>query len=196
MRYLDREFEIPETVHPPKPVSDVLGLCVLDEVRATDRVLDMGTGSGVNAVLAASHACEVVAVDINPDAVRCARHNATLNGVAARVKAFESDVFERVAGKFDLIIFDPPFRWFAPRDMYERSTTDEGYRALTEFFAEVDDHLAEDGRILVFFGTSGDIDYLMHVIQAAGFARRELRARSGLKEGELITYSTFKLTRL
>ncbi len=33
----------------------------------------------------------------------------------------------------------------------------------------------------------------MHLIQAAGFARRELRARSSLKEDELITYSTFKL---
>ena len=122
----------------------------------------MGTGSGVNAVLAASHASDVVAVDINPDAVRCARHNAELNGVAGRVKTFESDVFERVEGKFDLIIFDPSFRWFAPRDMYERSTTDEGY-------------------ILVFFGTSGDIDYLMHLIQAAGFARRELRNECPLR---------------
>lgn len=195
MTYLDREFEVPETVHPPKPVSDVLGLCVLDEVEATDRVLDMGTGSGVNAVLASSRASDVVAVDINPDAVRCARQNAELNGVAARVKAFESDVFERVEGKFDLIIFDPPFRWFAPRDMYERSTTDEGYRALTEFFAEVNDYLAEDGRILMFFGTSGDIDYLKHLIHAAGFARRTLRALSGLKDDEFVTYSTFKLTR-
>src|SRR5690349_9954341 len=45
----------------------------------TAEVLDMGTGSGVGAVVAARHARRVVAVDINPAAVRCARANVLLN---------------------------------------------------------------------------------------------------------------------
>src|SRR5688572_10666790 len=44
------------------------------------KVLDMGTGSGVGAVFAAAWAGQVVAVDINPAAVRCARINALLHG--------------------------------------------------------------------------------------------------------------------
>ena len=47
-------------------------------------VLDMGTGSGVCAVFAATHARRVVAVDINPAAVRCARINALLNQLGAQ----------------------------------------------------------------------------------------------------------------
>ena len=42
--------------------------------------LDMGTGSGVGAVFAARRGYQVVGVDLNPDAVRCARANVLLNG--------------------------------------------------------------------------------------------------------------------
>jgi release factor glutamine methyltransferase len=191
--YLGRVLDIPETVQPIFPVSHLLGECVLEEVRETDRVLDMGTGSGVNAILAASKAREVVAVDVSPDAVRAARHNAELNGVADRVTVRESDLFEQVEGTFDLIVFDPPFRWFAPRDMAERATTDEDYRTLAAFFEQVSGRLAPGGRLLVFFGTSGDIDYLRHLIDRAGFAREELRSLSGDRDGEPVTYCTFRL---
>src|SRR5215475_6745847 len=48
-------------------------------VKPDTEVLDMGTGSGVGAVLAARHARRVVAVDINAAAVRCAGINALVN---------------------------------------------------------------------------------------------------------------------
>jgi release factor glutamine methyltransferase len=195
VEYLGRVFDVPDTVHPPMPVSHVLGECVLDEVRAADRVLDMGTGSGVNAILAASRAREIVAVDVNPDALRAAERNAALNGVADRVRVFESDVFENVEGTFDLIVFDPPFRWFAPRDMYERASTDEAYGTLTEFFARVGQHLAPDGRILLFFGTTGDIQYLKTLIATAGLRCQELRELTGEKYGEHVSYFTYRLSR-
>jgi release factor glutamine methyltransferase len=193
--YLGLVLDIPETVQPIFPASHLLGESVLAEVREADRVLDMGTGSGVNAILAARTAREVVAVDVNPDALRAARRNAELNGVADRVHVLESDVFDNVEGVFDLIVFDPPFRWFAPRDMAERATADEDYRALTRFFDEVGGRLADGGRILVFFGTSGDVDYLWHLIDAAGLTREELRSLSGEKDGEPVTYWTFRLAR-
>ncbi|MDQ3504565.1 MAG: methyltransferase [Actinomycetota bacterium] len=108
-----------------------LGEAVLAETRATDRALDMGTGSGVNAILAARSARSVVAVDLNPLAVSAARLNAERNGVSDRVEVRESDVFNNVDGPFDLIVFDPPFRWFAPRDMFEVASTDQNYKAMT-----------------------------------------------------------------
>src|SRR3972149_6876211 len=109
--YLGRTIVVPPQVQPITGVSHLLGKTVLDEVRESDRVLDMGTGSGVNAILAASKSADVVAVDINPVAVEAARNNAVLNGVADRIEVRSSDVFSNVDGEFDLIIFDPPFRW-------------------------------------------------------------------------------------
>ena len=70
----------------------------------------MGTGSGVCAVFAARHAHRVVAVDINPGAVRCAALNALLNHVEARIEVRQGDLFAPVAReRFDLVLFNPPF---------------------------------------------------------------------------------------
>ena len=59
-------------------------------------VLDMGTGSGVGAVIAAAWARRVVAVDVNPMAVRCARINVLLNQVENRVEVCLGDLFSPV----------------------------------------------------------------------------------------------------
>jgi release factor glutamine methyltransferase len=188
--YLGRTLTVPPDVQPITAMAHLLGQAVLDEVRAGDHVLDMGTGSGVNAILAAARAASVLAVDISPSAVAAARANAAANGVAVEVR--ESDVFGAVDGRFDLIVFDPPFRWFAPRSTLEAATTDENYSALTRFFAEVDDHLAPGGRILLFFGTSGDIDYVREL--TARFHTEVLATERLTRDGWDVDYFTFRLT--
>ncbi len=72
--------------------------------------LDLCTGSGVQALLAAAHSERVLAVDINPRAVRCARFNATVSG-AANMEVAEGNLFEPVSAtdRFDLITANPPF---------------------------------------------------------------------------------------
>lgn len=158
--YLGRTIVVPPDVMPVTRVSHLLGAAVLAEVRADDRVLDMGTGSGVNAILAASKSTDVVAVDINPLAVEAARGNAERNGAADRIDVRHGDVFDTVDGRFDLMVFDPPFRWFAPRDLFERASTDENYTAMTTFFRNAKRFLTPTGRMLIFFGSSGDLPYL------------------------------------
>jgi release factor glutamine methyltransferase len=157
-------------------------------------VLDMGTGSGVNAILAASKAAEVVAVDINPVAVGAARNNAAYNGVADRIEIRRSDVFSNVDGEFDLIIFDPPFRWFTPRDLLEAATADENYQAMTTFFREARRHLTLDGRMLIFFGSSGDLAYLKRLIEKGGFAAEVVAEQALVEDDWRIEYYTYRLT--
>ena len=193
VEYLGLTLKIPPQVQPITGMSDLLGQAVLDEVRATDRVLDMGTGSGVNAILAAARATEVVAVDVNPHAVGVARANAAANGVADRIIVVESDLFDGVEGTFDLVVFDPPFRWFAPRDLREANTTDEDYRTLTAFFREVPRRLSPGGRVLLFFGTSGDAAYLDQLIAEADFAVEKLASAKLEKDGIDVEYFTYRL---
>ncbi|MEV0233384.1 methyltransferase [Nonomuraea sp. NPDC050786] len=191
--YLGRTVVVPPQVQPITGMSHLLGEAVLAEVRAGDRVLDMGTGSGVNAVLAASTAEQVLAVDINPVAVEAARANAERNGVADRVEVRLSDVFSDVDGRFDLIVFDPPFRWFAPRDLLEAATTDENYRAMTTFFRQARDHLTPTGRMLISFGSSGDLPYLRHLMDEQGFDVEIVARQELTKDGRSVSYYTFRV---
>lgn len=193
--YLGLDLLVPAGVFGPTPTSHLLGQAVLDEVRADDRVLDMGTGTGVNALLAASRSAEVFGVDINPDAVAAAEANAERNGLADHTTFAVGNLFEPVDGSFDLIIYDPPFRWFAPRDMVEAAIADEGYESLRRFFAELPNRLNEGGLALVFFGTSGDMAYLERLIADAGF-ELEIVAEQGMtKLGIEVVYRTMRLTR-
>lgn len=87
------------------------------KVKAGGRVLDLCTGSGVQAISASRHAGDVIGVDINPRAIDFARFNAALNGVAARCDFRRGNLYEPVSGanfrqddqRFDLILANPPF---------------------------------------------------------------------------------------
>lgn len=193
--YFGVRLVVPPDVFAPTPMSDLFGRRVLAEVQATDRVLDMGTGSGSNGLLAATSSRDVVAVDINPAAVACARSNAEANGLAERVTCRESDVFDRVDGRFDLILFDPPFRWFRPRDLIEAAITDENYAALTRFMHEVPDRLNEGGRVLLSFGTSADVGYLLSLIDRSGLASEVLDDRALDKDGWTVNYYVYRLAK-
>ena len=192
--YMGLTLYVPPQVQPIYPMSRLLGEAVLKEVCESDRVLDMGTGSGVNAILAASKTAEVVAVDINPVAIEAARNNAVYNGVADRIEVRRSDVFSNVDGKFDLIIFDPPFRWFAPRDLLEAATADENYRALSTFFRKAQQYLVLNGRMLIFFGSSGDLAYLNRLIDGGGFAAEVVAEKLLVQDDWRIEYYTYRLT--
>ncbi|TVS99777.1 class I SAM-dependent methyltransferase [Amycolatopsis bartoniae] len=192
--YLGHTIVVPPDVMPLSGTSALLGEAVLEEVREDDRVLDVGTGSGVNAILAASKSRDVVAVDIHPRALEAARENAERNGVADRITVLHSDVFENVEGRFDLVVFDPPFRWFAPRDLFEAAITDEDYRALRTFFRHAKAHLTDRGRLLVFFGTTGDLAFLRQLADDAGFTTEIARRQELIRDGRIVEYFTFRMS--
>jgi methylase of polypeptide subunit release factors len=77
--------------------------------RSCQRALDVGTGCGALALLAAAHADEVVATDVNPRALWFTDLNARLNGVE-NVRCVEGDLFDPVSGgSFDLVMGNLPF---------------------------------------------------------------------------------------
>jgi release factor glutamine methyltransferase len=192
--YLGLTLVVPPDVQPIMSVSHLLGEAVLAETRTSDRVLDMGTGCGVNALLAARASSSVVAVDLSPVAVAAAQANAVRNGVGDRVEVRISDVFSAVDGRFDLIIFDPPFRWFPARDLLEAALTDENYTTLTTFFRSARDHLAANGRILIFFADSGDLGYLRRLIAEEGFGCETVARQRLVRFDRPVDYVTYRLS--
>ena len=86
---------------------ETTSLCLeaLDEqVRGGERVLDIGTGSGILAIAALKlGAASAEGVDIDPVAVRTAGENAALNGVADKLTVLVGDLSDKASGKYDII---------------------------------------------------------------------------------------------
>ncbi len=100
-------FKIADGVQVPKAGS--VFFCRHLQFQPGERVLELGCGAGLAAILAAKAGCRVVATDVVPEAVECARGNALLNGVGDRVEVRLGDCYDPVSGlTFDLICTNPP----------------------------------------------------------------------------------------
>jgi len=127
----------------PNPTSRLLlRMTIRRPSRAT---LDLGTGTGIQALAAASHSETVVATDLSPRAVKFAAFNARLNGVG-NVECVVGGGFDPVVGrKFDLIVSNPPF-FISPSAHYlfcdSAMELDELCRRLAK---QAPDFLNEDG---------------------------------------------------
>ena len=98
-------FRVPDQVQAPKAGS--LFFCRYLAVRPGERVLEIGGGLGLAAVLAAKSGARVTATDVLPGAVEAMRANASLNGVV--VDARLGDCYGPVEGeRFDLVCTNPP----------------------------------------------------------------------------------------
>ena len=131
------------------------GLIATGRLGADAEVLDLGTGSGVCAVVAARHARHVVAIDINRAAVRCATINAQLNQLEARIDCLHGDLFAPVVGRrFDIVFFNPPFIVGTPAN--PRDFAWRGNDVASRFAAGLATHLAPRGRAYLLLSTYGD----------------------------------------
>jgi methylase of polypeptide subunit release factors len=108
--------------------------------------LDLCTGSGVQAILSATHSERVLAVDINPRAVNCARFNATVSG-ADNLQVAAGNLFEPVNAteRFDLITANPPFVASPVDEMLFRDGGESGEAIQQRIVAGLPHHLAAGG---------------------------------------------------
>lgn len=119
-------------------------------------VLDMGTGTGIGALAAARWARQVVAVDIDETAVRCAQINVLLNRLEDKITICQGDLFAPVPGQqFDRILFNPPFYRGTPKGGF--STAWRAEDTVERFAANLPQHLKPAGFALVILSTDGDL---------------------------------------
>lgn len=132
------------------------------------RVLDLGCGTGVQGLAAARRGWSVMACDINPDAVRCARINALLNRVEERVECRCGDLFAPLAGeRFDLVLFNPPFFRGAPKDPLEHAWRSEDVPE--RFAAQLAEHLNPGGLLLLVHSSDGLPEVYLESLRRQGF---------------------------
>ncbi|GGZ15227.1 hypothetical protein GCM10010387_04410 [Streptomyces inusitatus] len=151
--------------------------------------LEIGSGTGVTAVMAALSGCaQVTAVDITEPAVRNTRLNTARHHVADRVRVLRGDLFDALGGddRFDMIfwnsnVVEAPER-FAYEDDIQPAIFDPGYAAHARYLRHGPRHLTEEGRLLLGFNSLGNLDRLNRLAAERGLrtvTRHSVSRRAG-----------------
>jgi release factor glutamine methyltransferase len=165
---------LPDVFNPRLLRSGAFLIQQLGPLAAGTRVLDLGSGSGAAGVLAAKRGAQVVAVDINPAAVRCSQINALVNDVAVDVR--QGDLFEPVQGeRFDVVLFNPPYYRGVPQD-----GLDHAWRSpdvIERFSAGLADHLTPSGHALLVLSSDGEQSAFLQALATNGCTYRAIAER-------------------
>ncbi|RME78258.1 hypothetical protein D6774_01680 [Candidatus Woesearchaeota archaeon] len=137
------------TVYEPREDSFLLERNVKKYILEGMLVLDMGTGSGIQAYAAAQQGATVLAVDVDPQVLEYHKKS------ELQVKL--SHLFDNVEGTFDAIIFNPPYLPFDPDEPCESrlQTTGgkHGYELTLKFIEQMGDHLETHGFVLLLISS-------------------------------------------
>ena len=139
-------------------------------------MLEIGTGTGIIAIACARNGANVVATDVNPDAVANARINFEDHGLAIEVR--EGEGYKPLAQRerFDFIFWAHPFNnWpsYVP-DMLLRSGRDYRYEGVRHYIAHAKDHLTPRGRLLLGTGDTADIRSVLDIARTEGYEPKRL----------------------
>ncbi|MEO8524750.1 MAG: 50S ribosomal protein L3 N(5)-glutamine methyltransferase [Caldimonas sp.] len=130
----------------------------------THRVLDLCTGNGSLAVIAAMAypEVEVDASDISAAALEIARVNVARHGLGARIRVIESDLFAALAGAYDLILCNPPYvttksmaalpAEYRAEPALALAGGEDGMDLIRKVVAEAPRHLSDNGVLVLEVG--------------------------------------------
>ena len=113
--FYDRKYKVTKDVLSPRMETEELIYKVIEYVKASSKnnfkILDLCTGSGIIAITLkkelSQFSIDVVASDISEEAIKVAKENAQSHD--ATIKFIQSDIFNNIADKFDIIVSNPPY---------------------------------------------------------------------------------------
>ncbi|MDI6888512.1 MAG: class I SAM-dependent methyltransferase [Methanocellales archaeon] len=167
--YGNKKIWVLPGVYKPAEDSFLMVEAVLKELRPSDRVLEIGAGSGIVSAFIKDRA-SVIAIDISPCAVKCAK----LNGI----DVIRADLFDGIKGRFDLIVFNPPYLPSGEKigDWLDFAWDggEDGQATINRFLRQVKDCLTENGRFLLLVSSLSGVDAIMERMTSLGFIVEEL----------------------
>lgn len=162
----------PSQVYQPEADTYLLLDAALKEVRAGNRVLEVGTGSGRIAA-EMRRGTRTIATDINP--------HAAISAHKLGVDVVRCNLMDAIRGKFDLILFNPPYLPTEPHERiddwleYALDGGKTGRETLERFAAGVSRILAPGGRILVLISSLTGPDEVKALFAKEGFTAEVVR---------------------
>lgn len=171
----------PSQVYSPEADTVLLLEAALAEAKAGDRVLEVGTGSGLIAREIAK-ITRVVATDINPHAVIAARN--------AGVDVIRTDLFTGIRGPFDLVLFNPPYLPTRPEERmgdwleYALDGGESGRVVIERFARDVGAVISPGGRILLLISSLTGPAEVSDIFSRSGYTVSIVRQQP--VEGEML----------
>lgn len=163
------------------------------KVKKGEAVLDMGTGCGMQGIVAARQGGRVVACDVSAKAVECARYNARRNKVG--MSLVRSDLFKAIKGSFDLLVFNPPYLPSEPSEEKDEEALSwdggrDGRAVINRFIRECPGYLNPGGRVLLVASSLTGIQEVMDEFAERGF-KPHLIARKPFLFEEVVLLEAF-----
>jgi HemK-related putative methylase len=164
-------IEISRNVFSPKFYCSSIFMAKNLRILPGETVLDMGTGSGIQAIIAAQTAVRVVAVDINPEAVRYARENIAANNLYNNVLVMQGDLFSPLSNdeKFDVILFTPPYLEGIPRTFLEHALFDPQKGLARRFFSKAGNYIKQGGYVQMLYSSIAAHEQVLKMTDELGW---------------------------
>ena len=171
------QIHLADAVYEPAEDSYLLIDAARGEIAGSNRrlrILEIGTGSGIVTAAMMRDAPEhrYAATDISPHAVTCARAN--------RVPVVRADLFRGIRGRFDLIVFNPPYLPTAPDERVDGwldrawNGGADGRAVINRFLGQAPAFLADRGSILLLLSSLTGIETVRERMASAGLVVREV----------------------
>ncbi len=160
-------------VYEPHEDSEMLAKAVKEN--AFGKFLDMGTGSGLQAITAFKNGMtkSVTAADVSETAINEAGKNAERNN--AKIKLVKSNLFSNIPGKFDCIAFNPPYLPTTKNEKLKGEINQAfdggrtGRKTSSKFIAEAKKHLEKKGIILLVGSSLSNYEKTIKDLKKTGF---------------------------
>ncbi len=172
IHYKNTVIKYTDSVYEPSEDSFLLAEAALSEIKDSERILEVGCGSGIiSAVIKANTTAKITGIDINPYAAACTKENG--------VEAIRGDLLSCVKGKFDMIIFNPPYLPYhegAKKDWIDAALTggNEGREIIFRFLEDALPHLVENGRILMVVSSLTGIEEVKSKMRSLNYIVGEI----------------------
>ncbi len=158
-----------------EPAEDTFLLAENLDIQRKDEVLEIGTGTGLIALYTAQRTKNVVATDINEQAIKCALKN-TISNKTYNVELRHGNLFEPVAGeKFDLILFNTPYLPTSEDEKLDDNLNAafdggmDGRDTIDQFINAVAEFLKEEGRVQLVQSSLSDNEKTLIKLKELGF---------------------------